>query len=482
MTDAQSIDETRSLLNDDNRSSNTFIYPRPIFKILAILCTLLISFGSHYESHLFASLKSDIKKDMNLTNLQFHLLSALVSIPNTVIPLLGGLFLDAFGSSAGSMLASFLIFLGTSMNVVAVFTRQYYLLLSGRFLYGIGAGCIVIIQETILTHWFYGKSLAFAVACQFTFSRLSTFVALSLSEPISEWTGYYGYSILISCVLCGISFLFNGLYLLFVKYYRMGLSERELQEIMEKKKVDINVLFRLPYYFWLITLVSMLLTSCWNPFIEITTEFLYQKFNPKGIDVNWSKRGVNSMIIPVLLSTPIGIMTDKYGRRCSNLILSGFTAFSGFILLQYTEYHPLIGLMLVSLSLTLGPVAMISSIPLIIPLHAVGTAFGVYKSSANIGAALSHQIVGRLQDNNMGNYDRVMSWLIVCAFLATLFSFVLLFVDGMYAYRLTKTTNKFRLLVSHLRLGRRPNNLPLYVLLGLAVSAWVILIGSLVNK
>lgn len=42
----------------------------------------------------------------------------------------------------------------------------------GRILYGIGSGTVVIVQETILSQWFRGRSLAAVIALMLTVSRL----------------------------------------------------------------------------------------------------------------------------------------------------------------------------------------------------------------------------------------------------------------------------------------------------------------------
>jgi MFS family permease len=46
------------------------------------------------------------------------------------------------------------------------------MMVAGRILYGIGSGTVVIVQETILSQWFSGRSLAAVVALMLTVSRL----------------------------------------------------------------------------------------------------------------------------------------------------------------------------------------------------------------------------------------------------------------------------------------------------------------------
>jgi MFS family permease len=75
---------------------------------------------------------------------QFHALSAVVAMPNTLIPFVAGLYVDALGSEEGSVLASFLIFLGSALTCLGANIGAYPILLFGRAVYGIGGGCIVV--------------------------------------------------------------------------------------------------------------------------------------------------------------------------------------------------------------------------------------------------------------------------------------------------------------------------------------------------
>jgi MFS family permease len=119
-------------------------------KLLAVVCVYLFSLGSHYEAHLFATIKGEIKKELTLSNLQFHLLSAVVSFPNSIVPFIGGIIIDFCGVDKSSVAITLSIFLGSVLACVGLFVKSFYLLIVGRFMYGIGQGCVVIIQETIL--------------------------------------------------------------------------------------------------------------------------------------------------------------------------------------------------------------------------------------------------------------------------------------------------------------------------------------------
>lgn len=100
------------------------------------------------------------------------MLQSTVSIVNTVLPLIGGIFIDAFGTIPGSILTTVLIAFGNILVAASTSSANLSMMIIGRFLYGIGSGTVVIAQETILSQWFQGRSLAAVIALMLSISRL----------------------------------------------------------------------------------------------------------------------------------------------------------------------------------------------------------------------------------------------------------------------------------------------------------------------
>ena len=111
-------------------------------------------------------------KELGISNSQYGVIQSSVSLVNTILPILGGVFIDTFGTSAGSILATSLIAAGNILVAISTNLRSFVVMVIGRILYGIGSGTIVTIQVAILSHWFKGKGLAIVVGVQIAMSRL----------------------------------------------------------------------------------------------------------------------------------------------------------------------------------------------------------------------------------------------------------------------------------------------------------------------
>jgi hypothetical protein len=126
---------------------------------------------------------------------------------------------------------------------------------------------------------------------------------------------------------------------------------------------------------------------------------------------------------------------------------SGITFLLSMLLLEYTHVNPVLGMISFSTSLALGPVALVSSIPVILPLSLVGTGMGLVKSGTNIGASLFDIVTGLLQDHDKNKgYSGVMIFFIVIGSLSILAGLTLFILDRtMYNHildaRKTQSTN-----------------------------------------
>lgn len=99
-------------------------------------------------------------------------------------------------------------------------------------------------------------------------------------------------------------------------------------------------------------------------------------------------------------------------------------------LLGYTYLSPAVGMLLFSMSLALGPVGLVSSVPIILPLSLVGTGMGLIKSCTNIGATLFDIATGLFQDQDQNQgYDGVMIFFLCIGLLASFGGVVLYLLD-----------------------------------------------------
>ncbi|KAJ2033828.1 hypothetical protein GGI01_002277 [Coemansia sp. RSA 376] len=404
------------------------------YQVLALACALLISVGSHYSAHTLGALKSTIKKELDITNTQYGALQSTVSAVNTVLPILGGLFIDAFGTTSGSLLATFLIMLGNLIISISTHSRSFSTMVGGRILYGLGSGAITVVQETILGSWFKGKGLAITIAIQITTSRIASFLSMGTAIPVANHFGFYGAAFWANFLVCALSFGINLVYMVTMRRIHRSAPDRIVSRLRSKHRFNPRLVLFFFGLYWLFIVESFTLGGGWNSFLHINSELVKLRFGANDAVAAWSASV--SQIMPIFLVPFLGWFFDVFGLRTDMLVMSAGLFTVSMALLGFTMINPLVGLVIFSISLALGPLAEITAISLILPNSSLGTGLGIYKSAMNTGSTIVDIVVGVLQDRGSKtleetahSYDYAMAFFVAWGLLSTFVAVTVFFVD-----------------------------------------------------
>lgn len=123
-----------------------------------------------------------------------------------------------------------------------------------------------------------------------------------------------------------------------------------------------------------------------------------------------------SQVVPIVATPILGLLMDYYGCRVVILLTSAVFLILSSGLLGWSWVDATVGMVFYSISLAFGPIAMITSIGMILPSEYIGTGLGIYKSSNNVGTAILDVAIGVVQDQTAGqSYGRVMLVFIILA-------------------------------------------------------------------
>ncbi|KAJ2003284.1 hypothetical protein H4R26_003157 [Coemansia thaxteri] len=436
-------------------------------------------------------------QELDITNTQYGALQSTVSAVNTVLPILGGLFIDAFGTTSGSLLATSLIMFGNLIISLSTHSRSFSTMVCGRILYGLGSGTITIAQETILGSWFKGKGLAITIAIHITTSRIASFLSMGTAIPVANYFGFYGAAFWANFVVCALSFGINIVYMVAMRRIHRGTTEQITNRLRIKHRFNPRLVLFFFGIYWLFIVESFTLGGGWNSFLHINSELIKLRFGEKDSVAAWSASV--SQVMPIFLVPILGWFFDVYGLRTDMLVLSSGLFTLSMMLLGFTMINPLIGLIIFSISLALGPLAEITAISLILPSGSLGTGLGIYKSAMNTGSTIVDIVVGVLQDRgsklleeSAHSYDYAMAFFVVWGMISTFVATAVLFVDrakwsGLLranAYKRKETLHVFKdwihrpmvlVSASNWREYVHPwSYTPLLVLSALLVTSWIL--------
>ncbi|ORZ32212.1 hypothetical protein BCR44DRAFT_1243063 [Catenaria anguillulae PL171] len=111
--------------------------------LLVILCGCILLFGEFYCYGLPAALNVPLRallgSDYSAFQWQLNLMYTVYSMPNLLMPLIGGALYDRFGARVMLLTFSLLVVLGSSLFWAGVALHSFPLLLVGRLLCGLGS-------------------------------------------------------------------------------------------------------------------------------------------------------------------------------------------------------------------------------------------------------------------------------------------------------------------------------------------------------
>jgi len=376
----------------------------------------------------------------NLSLQQWAALFEVYSLPNMILPLFGGLFLDKVGMRPGLLLFTIVLTIGQFVFALGGLKNNFLLMCAGRFIFGLGGESMTVAQSTITSVWFKGKEFSFAMGLTLSVSRLGS-VLNSLVLPIicNNHLNAEGYPLIGAALFVGFGIcLFSlacGVLLVVTDWYadkKDGKADVAMKDDEKFRFSDIKS-FGLSY--WLITFSCLAVYMCCLNYLSQTPKILEVQYG-FSVATAGALYGV-PYYMSAILSPILGIVIDKVGMRSamitSSSILCMIACLWNAFAPTYTEpsYMCMPSLVILGLGYSIYGAALWSCIPYTVPARCVGTAYGLTTAIQNIGMTLGPQAITQIQGHvaNPDDYKWSMIFLAGCAFLGFLINVWLMYND-----------------------------------------------------
>lgn len=414
---------------------------------------------------LLTAAKADGGLGLGWTSDEYGFFSGAYGYFNVFLLLLffGGIILDKFGIRFTGIMSTILMFGGALIKWYAVghdfdgtiavpffgtYHTQVVFAATGFAVYGVGCEIAGITVSKVIVKWFTGHELALAMGLQVALARIGTAGALALALPFAKAMGGVSAS-----VGLGAAMLCAGM-IAFIVYCIMDKKEDASAAAVQSepeegfKFSDLGTLF-CNRGFWYVAVLCLMFYAGVFPFLKFATKLMVMKYN-----VPEATAGLIPAMLPfgtIFLTPLFGSIYDKYGKGAT-LMLIGSTLLT---LVHITFALPLnswvlaIAVMIVlGIAFGLVPSAMWPSVPKIIPMKLLGTAYALIFYIQNIGLALVPVWIGKVnQANTMADgktIDYTQSMTIFACFgaIAIVISLLLIMEDKRKGYGLQKPNIK----------------------------------------
>ncbi|XP_022124494.1 major facilitator superfamily domain-containing protein 1 [Pieris rapae] len=403
-----------------------------VHRFFALLLMCFLCFGSYFCYDTPGALADNFKGDSHLNTSQFALLYSIYSWPNVVLCFIGGYLIDRyFGVRLGTVIYMSILFTGALLFALGVYINKFWLMILGRFVFGIGGESLQVAVNNYVVLWFKGKELNMVFGLQLSFSRFGSTVNFWVMEPIYHWVANYyggyerlGVTLFIASMTC-LGSLLCGLILGFMDHRAEKILERSEQHSNEPPFRMLDILnFKTVY--WLLSIICVAYYVAIFPFIALGKLFFERKFdfNPQQANT------VNSMVyfLSAALSPFFGILIDKTGRNVMWVILSIITTIGSHFLLAFTFVNPYVGVMSLGISYSLLASGLWPLVAMIVPESQLGTAYGICQAVQNLGLATVIILAGVVVDKY--GYLMLEMFFLGCLFIALIAAVLIYIVDS----------------------------------------------------
>ena len=388
-----------------------FLHPsRKIYRFTILAFVSLISFCILFSFDIFGAIAPTLVDQLGVSRGTIGTFYTAYAVAAILSVFIAGLACDRLGYAKAGLIFLSLAILGAGL--ISVFATIHLLML-GRFIFGLGAESILVVNMAMISKWFKGKEMAMAMGIYVSFGRLGTIFSFNTGELIAEHFGDYRYVFTAAFLLSLFSLLFLLIYVFLDKRGETGLDS---SKNAARSKISAKKILNFPPSFWLIVLLCMIFYSAVFPFTALSTDFFVDKWNIARVahvtgsflhkvfgnfmHMFSTAGGITSIVtFSSLIFAPLaGFFVDKIGKRVSFMLAGPAILITSFMIMGFSDIYPVAPMVMLGGAFVILPAALWPSIPRIIDEKYTGSAYGLTFAVQNIGIGLFPLLNGFLRD------------------------------------------------------------------------------------
>jgi len=233
----------------------------------------------------------------------FQLLYSLYSFPNVILPFFGGVLVDRVGARTALLLFGSFITLGQCLLALGSASQSFTLMLVGRIVFGFGGESLTVAQSAIVSLWFKGRELAFALGVNLSVARLGGTINNQLSP---YWANAKGltFALWFGVIMCCVSITAT---LILIPIDRAAQKRSKKARLpsgaptAEPEEVKLSDVRHFNKMLWLLTASCVVVYGCVLPFNNTASSFLLERdyFRAPEYPFPEAGQGADTWVCPV---------------------------------------------------------------------------------------------------------------------------------------------------------------------------------------
>ncbi|HWP83503.1 MAG TPA: MFS transporter [Bacteroidota bacterium] len=436
--------------------------PRPlpaVYRWVVLFFISLAMFGNYYAYDATAPVFDLLKQQIGYSDQQLGLLYTVYSVAAVIVLLIGGYIIDRFGTKLSVLLFGVICLIAAA---VTASSPELWVMLTGRFLLGLGAEPLIVAVTTALAKWFKGKELSFAFGLNLTIARLGSASAdwsPAWAQPLyTNWQDPLWLATAITGFCVAGGFLYWVLETRAERMYQLG--EQETTE-----KLELKGLYKFSKSYWYVVGLCVVFYSTIFPFRAFAIKYFIEAHG-----LSREMGGLLNSFLPIaaMVATPLfGLLIDRVGKRSLFMVIGSLVLLPLFLVVTYfpagaevSLWLPLYGnfslpvtllivMVFLGISFSLIPAVMWPAVAYIVEQRRLGSAYSLMTLCQQIGMAAIPWLIGYLNDmfmagpENPGGYAAGMWVFTALASFGLVFSSLLLRAErGPHAHGLETITTR----------------------------------------
>jgi len=419
--------------------------PSKMYRWLVLIFVSLAMFGNYYIYDSINPLERIFLDQLKYSASMFGWLNASYSVTAVATLLIGGILIDRFGIKKALLFFSALCLLGALLTALK---GNFYLMVTGRAVLGLGAESQIVAVTTALARWFKGKELSFAFGINLTIARMASIAADNsptwakfaffpngvTSQP--SWHLPLLLAVAVGSLAVVGALVYWWLEVYAEKRYALGKSG-EPDKFTFREGLKFN-----PSYWYVVALCFTFYSGIF-PFrtfaIDLFTSKILAHMGPLAnttaafASAQQQAGSLNSLLpFSAMIATPLfGLLADKIGKRATLMMFGSLLLVPVYLMIAYGNFSLLIPVSMMGIAFSLIPAVMWPSVAYIVEEKRLGTAYALMSLLQQIGFFIFNLAIGTANDishagpTNPQGYALGMWIFSILGFLALFFSFLL---------------------------------------------------------
>ena len=391
---------------------------------LMLVVISLANYGNYYVYDSIGPVADLLHLQRGFTDSQIGMLNAIYSLPNILLLLFGGMFVDRYGAGRMMFWTGLVCLVGSALTA---FSPEFRGMAAGRLLFGVGAETFNIATMMALVKYFSGQNLAFAVGVGVAIGRTGSFSAdMSPAWFSAAYASGWQQPLIIAAGLAALSAAAAAVYWWLDRKY----GHADPNANLDAKPISLRGLSEFGSVYWYLLVLCVLWFAVIFAFRSTFSIKYFQ--HAHGLDLA-TAGAINAWVfLAALFATPaFGWVCDRTGRYLPLLAFGALTLPVSIAIMALSHGSLWVGTVLIGISFSLVPAVMWPLTAKIVPEAKFGTALGLMWVVQNAGIAGANLAAGWLNDSygasaqNPAGYQPMMLFFFILGALGFVFSMML---------------------------------------------------------